>query len=96
LERKNPEAAKEYLNEAIKLFVEAGSNYELSLANYELAGVLLDLKDWEQALQILKNNKKIIQQYGSIKLLEQNDILLQRISREFASQMEEISSKKIC
>jgi predicted negative regulator of RcsB-dependent stress response len=38
--------------------VEAGSNYELSLANYELAGVLLDLKDWEQALQILKNNKK--------------------------------------
>ncbi|GAB1365696.1 hypothetical protein MASR1M36_05670 [Candidatus Cloacimonadaceae bacterium] len=90
LERKNPEAAKEYLNEAIKLFVEAGSNYELSLANYELAGVLLDLKDWEQALQILKNNKKIIQQYGSIKLLEQNDILLQRISREFASQMEEI------
>jgi Nif-specific regulatory protein len=90
LERKNPEAAKEYLDEAIKLFVEVGSNYELSLANYELAGVLLDLKDWEQALQILKNNKKIIQQYSSIKLLEQNDILLQKISREYASQMEEI------
>jgi hypothetical protein len=32
----------------------------------------------------------LVQQYGSIKLLEQNDILLQRISREFASQMEEI------
>ncbi|PKN73681.1 MAG: hypothetical protein CVU50_02915 [Candidatus Cloacimonetes bacterium HGW-Cloacimonetes-3] len=90
LERKNFEAAKEHLNEAISLFVAAGSNYELSLANYELAGVLLDLHDWEQALQILKNNKKIIQQYGSIKLLEQNDILLQRIAREYSSQMEEV------
>ncbi|MDD3234844.1 MAG: sigma 54-interacting transcriptional regulator [Candidatus Cloacimonetes bacterium] len=90
LERKNPEAAKEHLNEAIKLFVGAGTNYELSLANYELAGVLLDLQDWEQALQILKNNKKIIQKYGSIKLLEQNDILMQRISREYSNQMEEV------
>ncbi len=90
LERKNLVAAKEYLNEAIKQFVAAGSNYELSLANYELAGVLLDLEEWEQALQILKNNKKIIQQYGSIKLLEQNDILLQKITREYASQMEEV------
>ncbi|MDD4310392.1 MAG: sigma 54-interacting transcriptional regulator, partial [Candidatus Cloacimonetes bacterium] len=90
LERKNPEAAREHLNEAIKLFVGAGRNYELSLANYELAEVLLDLQDWEQALQILKTNKKIIQQYSSIKLLEQNDILLQRISREFSSQMEEV------
>lgn len=90
LERKNPEAAKQHLEDAIKLFVEVGSNYELSLANYELAGVLLDLEDWEQALHILKNNKKIIQQYGSIKLLEQNDILLQKISREYSSQMEEV------
>ncbi len=89
LERKNPAAAKESLDEAIKLFVEAGSNYELSLANYELAGVLLDMQEWEQALQILKNNKKIIQQYSSIKLLEQNDILMNKITREYASQMEE-------
>jgi len=89
LERKNPVAAKESLDEAIKLFVEAGSNYELSLANYELAGVLLDMKEWEQALQVLKNNKKIIQQYSSIKLLEQNDILMNKISREYSSQMEE-------
>ncbi len=89
LERKNLEAAKNYLNEAIKLFVEVGSNYELSLVNYELAGVLLDMEEWEQALQILKNNRKIIEKYGSIKLLEQNDILMQKISREYASQMEE-------
>jgi hypothetical protein len=40
--------------------------------------VLFDLEDWEQALQILKNNRKIIQEYGSIKLLEQNDILTRR------------------
>lgn len=90
LERKNLDSAKNYLDEAIKLFVASGNHYELSLANYELAGVLLEMKEWEQALQILKNNKKIIQQYGSIKLLEQNDILMQRISREFSSQMQEV------
>jgi len=90
LERKNLESAKNYLNEAIKHFVEAGSNYELSLANYELAGVLLDMEEWEQAMEILKNNRKIIERYGSIKLLEQNDILMQKISREYSSQMEEV------
>ncbi|MDY0299780.1 MAG: sigma 54-interacting transcriptional regulator [Candidatus Cloacimonadaceae bacterium] len=90
LERKNLENCKKNLEEAIKLFVAISSNYELSLANYELAGVLFDLQEWEPALQILKNNKKVIQNYGSIKLLEQNDILMQRISREFSSQMQEI------
>lgn len=89
LERKNLENAKRDLDEATKYFVESGSNYELSLVNYELAEVLLDMKEWEQALQILKNNKKVIQQYGSIKLLEKNDILMQKISREFSSQMQE-------
>ncbi len=90
LERKNLEQASEHLNEAIKLFVETGNNYELSLANYELASVLFDLEDWEQALQILKNNKKIIEEYGSIKLLEQNDILTQKISREYSAQMKDV------
>lgn len=90
LERKNTNNARKYLDEAIKLFVHTANHYELSLANYELAGVLLELEEWEQALQILKNNKKIIQQYGSIKLLEQNDILMQRISREYSSQLEEV------
>lgn len=90
LERKNLGSAKTHLDEAIKLFVASGNHYELSLANYELAEVLLDMQEWEQALQILKNNKKIIQQYGSIRLLEQNDILMQRISREFSSQMQEV------
>lgn len=90
LERKNLESAKSHLNEALKVFVASGNHYELSLANYELAGVLFDMQEWEQALQILKNNKKIIQKYGSIKLLEQNDILTQRISREYSSQMQEM------
>jgi len=90
LERKNLENAKVDLDEAIKCFIATGSNYELSLVNYELAEVLLDMQEWEQALQILKNNKKVIQQYGSIKLLEQNDILMQRISREFSTQMQEV------
>ncbi|HNX37117.1 MAG TPA: sigma 54-interacting transcriptional regulator [Candidatus Cloacimonadota bacterium] len=91
LERKNLDQAKEHLDEAIKLFVETGDNYELSLANYELASVLFDLKEWEKALQILKNNKKIIEEYGSIKLLEQNDILTQKITREYSAQMQDMT-----
>lgn len=90
LERKNLEAAREHLNTAIKIFVETANSYELSQANYELANVLFDLEDWEPALSILKNNRKIIQQYGSIKLLEQNDILLQKISREYSVQMKDV------
>lgn len=90
LERKNLENAKQYLNEAITYFVETGNNYELSLANYELAEVLFDLQEWEQALQILKTNKKVIQHYGSIKLLEQNDILMQKITREYSLQMKDV------
>ena len=90
LERKNLEQAREHLDEAIRHFVETDNDYELSLANYELASVLFDLQDWEQALQILKNNKKIIQRYGSIKLLEQNDILSQKIAREYSAQMQDV------
>lgn len=87
LERRNLAQAEEHLNEAIKLFVETSNNYELSLANYELASVLNEKKEWEQALQILKNNHKIIQQFGSIKLLEQNDILIQKISRDYSAEV---------
>jgi transcriptional regulator with GAF, ATPase, and Fis domain/energy-coupling factor transporter ATP-binding protein EcfA2 len=90
LERKNLEAAREHLNNAIKIFVETANSYELSHANYELANVLFDLEEWEPALNILKNNRKIIQQYGSIKLLEQNDILMQKISREYSVQMKDV------
>ncbi len=90
LEKKNPEAAQEHLNEALRYFVQTNEDYKLSLANYELAQVLYELEDWEKALEILKNNKKIIQRFGSIKLLEQNDILSQKISREYAAQMQEM------
>lgn len=90
LERKDLESAKTNLEESIKMFVQTGSSYELSLANYELASVLFEMKEWEPALQILKNNRKIIQEYSSIKLLEQNDILLQKISREYSAQMQDI------
>lgn len=90
LERKNLEQAREHLDEAIRHFVETDNYYELSLANYELAGVLYEMQEWERALQILKNNKKIIQRFGSIKLLEQNDILNQQISREYSTQMQDV------
>jgi len=90
LERKNLPMAKEHLNEAIRHFVETNNDYELSLANFELASVLFELQEWEQALQILKNNKKTIQRFGSIKLLEQNDILSQKIAREYSTQMQDV------
>ena len=90
LERKNLEAAKQHLYKAIELFVETANNYELSLANYELAEVLFELREWENALQILKNNKRIIQEYGSIKLLERNDILTQKITREYSAEMKDV------
>jgi len=90
LEKNNPEAAREHLNEALRYFVQTNEDYKLSLANYELAQVLFELEEWEKALEILKNNKKIIQRFGSIKLLEQNDILSQKISREYAAQMQEM------
>ncbi|HOV16294.1 MAG TPA: sigma 54-interacting transcriptional regulator [Candidatus Cloacimonadota bacterium] len=94
LERRNLEQARQHLNEAIRLFVETGNNYELSLANYELASVLNEQKEWEQALQILKNNRKIIQQFDSIKLLEQNDILLQKINRDYSDQVNEAKTEE--
>jgi len=89
LERKNVEQAQQHLNEAIRLFIETSNNYELSLANYELASILYEQKEWEQALQILKSNKKIIQQFGSIKILEQNDILVQKITREYSAELKD-------
>ena len=90
LEKKNPEVAREHLNEALRYFMQTNEDYKLSLAYYELAQVLFELEDWEKALEILKNNKKIIQRFGSIKLLEQNDILSQKISREYAAQMQDM------
>lgn len=90
LEKRDPERAKQHFSEAIKYFVASKNQYELSLANYELANVLFELKDWEKALQLLKNNKKIVQRFGSIKILEQNDMLLQKIMREYSAELKEV------
>ncbi len=89
LEHKNIELARKQLEDAISIFLETKNFYELAYANYEYANVLYESKEWEQALQILKNNRKTIQQFGAIKLLEQNDILMQKISKEYASDLKE-------
>lgn len=89
LDRKNTEKARKHLEEAIQLFHETKNNYELSFANYEYASILYEEKDWEQALQILKANRKIIQQFGLIKLLEQNDMLQQKISKEYSTELKD-------
>lgn len=90
LEKRDPERARKLFKEAVQLFFDTKNQYELSLANYELARTLLELEEWDQALEILKNNKKIIQRYGSVKLLEQHDILMQKISQDYSHQLKEL------
>ena len=89
LERTNHEKARQYLKIAIEKFVSTKNNFELAQANYELAQILYEEKKWEQALQILNENKKIIKKFGAIKFLEKNDILIQKINKEYAVELKE-------
>ncbi len=89
LEQKDSDSAKKHIQKAIELFVSNSKQYELAQANYLLATILSDEAEWEQALQILFNNKKLIKKFGSIKLLEQNDILIQKIQKEHEAELRE-------
>ncbi len=89
LERKNPPKAQEYFEKAIKIFVETKNYYDLALANYEFATILYENKEWQQALEILHNNKKILKEYGAISLIEKNDIFIQKIEKTFDPEIKE-------
>lgn len=89
VEKAEPEQALKLLKQAIEYFVKTNNNYDLALANYEYAQLLLEQDEWEQALQILKDNSKIIERYGAIKLLEQNDYLIQKINKKYAVELKE-------
>jgi len=89
LERKNPPQAQEHFEKAIKIFVETKNYYELALANYEFATILFENKEWQQALEILHNNKKILKEYGAISLIEKNDIFIQKIEKTFDPEIKE-------
>ncbi len=94
LEKKDKDKAKKILEETIQIFLETKNHFELALTNYEYAALLNETEDWEQALQILNNNRKIIQKYGAIKFLEQNDTLIQKISKDHAIELKESKSQE--
>ncbi len=88
LERDDYESAKMYILKSIELFLSNSKQYELAQANYLLATILADEQDWEQALEILNNNRKSIKKFGAIKLLEKNDILIANITKEHKAELE--------
>ncbi len=94
LERKNIEVAQDYLKKAIEIFIETKHNFELAQANYEYACILFEKQEWEQALQILENNKKVIKYFDAINFLEKNDILIQKITKEHAIELKESRSQE--
>jgi transcriptional regulator with GAF, ATPase, and Fis domain len=94
LEKKDKDASQKYLEQAIEIFVETKNNFELAQANFEYAQILFEKQEWEQALQILENNKKLIKDFDAIKFLEKNDILIQKIMKEHAIELKESRSQE--
>jgi len=89
LEKNEPDKALKILKSAIEKFAKTKNNFELALANYEYAYLLFEKEEWEQSLQILNENKKIVKKYGAIKFLEKNDILIQKINKKYAVELKE-------
>ncbi len=89
LERKDAKYAQENFEKASKIFVETKNYYELALANYEFASILYENKEWQQALEILHNNKKILKEYGAISLIEKNDLFIQKIEKTYDPEIQE-------
>ncbi|MCK4311773.1 MAG: sigma 54-interacting transcriptional regulator [Candidatus Cloacimonetes bacterium] len=89
LEKNNSELALDMLKKAIEMFVKTKNDFELAMTNYEYASLLLEKEDWEQALQILRDNSKIIKHFEAIKFLEKNDILIQKINKKYTIELKE-------
>lgn len=87
LEKDNYEVAKKYVLKSIELFLSNSKQYELAQANYLLATFLSEQQEWEQALEILNNNRKSIKKFGAIKLLEKTDILINKITKEHKAEL---------
>jgi len=86
----NRDQAKKDLKFAIEQFVKTKNNFELAMANYQYALVLSeDEEEWEQALEILNENKKIVKEFDSISLLEKNDYLINKITKEHSIELKE-------
>ncbi len=85
----DPAAARELLKKSIEKFIQTNNNFELAMANFRFAQILFGEEKWEQALQLLTENKKIIKRFGAIKFLEKNDILIQKINKKYAIELKE-------
>jgi len=88
LEKENLDGAEDLLIKAVNLFKKTGNNFDLATVNYDHANILYKKDEWEAALEILKNNKKIIRSFGAIKILEKNDSLIQMIKHKYSSEIE--------
>ncbi|MBN2830439.1 MAG: sigma 54-interacting transcriptional regulator [Candidatus Cloacimonetes bacterium] len=89
LERKDLVKAKAHLEKAVEIFGTHNKIYELAEANYELANIVAEMGDSEEALNILQRNKSIIKNFGSIRILEQNDLLYEKINKEYKKKVDE-------
>ena len=89
LHENDPEVARQELSKALEFFRMKNKNFELTQANFEYARLIAAKGEWEQALQILEENKSMVKKFGAIKFLEENDILIQEIRGKFKNQMQE-------
>ncbi|MCF7794553.1 MAG: sigma 54-interacting transcriptional regulator [Candidatus Cloacimonetes bacterium] len=89
IDKEDIDLALEHLKKATEKFVKTNSDFELTLANYEYAALLLEKEDWEQALQILTDNRKLIRKFEAIKFLEKNDVLIQKINTKYEKELKE-------
>ncbi len=89
LEKDDNKKAMDLLRDAIEYFVKSNSNIELVKANYDFASLLLEEEDWEQSLQILNDNIKLIKGLGAIKILERNEILIKKVTKKYSAELKE-------
>ncbi|NQT65128.1 MAG: sigma 54-interacting transcriptional regulator, partial [FCB group bacterium] len=89
LEKDDRKKALDLLRNAIEYFVKSNSNIELAKANYDFASLLLEDEEWEQALQILNDNIKLIKGLGAINILERNDILIKKVTKKYSAELKE-------
>ena len=94
LEHSDVEKALEYLRIASEAFSETKNSFELTLANFEYASLLLGNNEWEEALEVLLDNQKIISQFDAINVLEKNEALIHVIEKKYATELKESKTQE--
>ncbi|MFO7895855.1 MAG: sigma 54-interacting transcriptional regulator [Candidatus Cloacimonadales bacterium] len=94
LEKNDPKLRQQHLEAAIEYFVKSKNDFDLVLANLEYADLLLSQEEWEQALQILAKNRKLIIEFEVLNLLEKNDLLAKSIKKKYSKELRENKSQE--